>query len=187
MDGFLTDLGSARRGRQARTPVRCEAPLGGRSLSQSLVGVELPDIELTRSPSSERFPLRELGTGWAVLYFYDGSATETHADAAEHRAFNRLREEFAERNVQILGVSSETAKEQHRTVISARVLHGMLADPELHLADALVLPTREREGHRRYCRVALVVRDRVIAAAIQVPVPARAASQVIAWMVLRGA
>jgi peroxiredoxin len=151
-----------------------------------IVGMTLPDLQLTASPGKP-FRLHELGPGWIVIYLYDGSPEHIGRDAAEHRAFSCLERDFSERGVNVAGLSAETPQEQEATVARERICHVMLADPRLELATALGIPLHTDEYGSRYPRVTIIARHHTVAAALRVTSSERAADQVIAWMKLSGA
>ncbi len=136
-------------------------------LNRRLISYKLPDVEL-RSPYATRMPLRSHITGWVAVEFYPGdgaggdansdieSTAVAHAHAAEYADSFR---ELTRAGARTLAVISDlpTAIGSTTALIDPRGL--VFCDPELLIADALVLPTVEDGEARRYRRLTLLARD----------------------------
>lgn len=153
-------------------------------LKRALVGTLMPDVQLIASPGRP-FGLHDLGSGWVVIYLYDGSGAHAEADLAEHRAFAHLAGEFSDLAVNVAGLSTQTPGEQERTVAVERICHVMLADPGHEVARAWNVPLLNT-AERTYPRVTLICKQLTIRAVLTVSEPAHAAGQVLAWMSLVG-
>ncbi len=129
-----------------------------------------------------------------VIYLYPGSGGSSVgatagaiADAVQHRAFDRVRDELSARCVKAVGLSSDSASAQYTSVCANRVCHELWSDPELALARALGLPTFTDSGAERYQRLTLVVSSgRIERAFFPVEAPQRSAAQVICWLKASG-
>jgi peroxiredoxin len=87
----------------------------------------------------------------------------------------------------VAGLSAQTVEEQREFAALRALPFPVLADPELLLRDALVLPTFEAGGETLYRRVTLVAEDARIAKVFY-PVfpPDRNAADVVDWLEGRG-
>jgi peroxiredoxin len=129
-----------------------------------------------------------------VLYFYQGCSdvledrvNTDRLDAAQHRAFRDHKPDLDARDYRAIGISSQTSRLQGESALLHDIPHLLLSDPELLVADALELPTFEKDGGPWYERLTLVVGlGRVQKAFFPVANAARSAAQVIAWMQIQG-
>jgi peroxiredoxin len=128
-------------------------------------------MEYARLYSSGRawFELNRIARGWVVYYLYPGTdavpaaGSESPAeDIAEHLAFVEHQDELVAREVRVVGIASQSTEEQHQALKQVAIMHKMLADPDLALAESLNLPTFEHGGRRWYRRLTLIARDGVI-------------------------
>lgn len=180
---MLGDRQTGQRPPAVRTRPTCAPRKFDPALKQKLVGAPLPAVELVASPG-RRFSLGDLGLGWAVIYLYPGSPAQVEADAAEHRAFGDLEDEFSQRGVKIAGLSTQTPREQEALVARERICHLMLADPGLTLARTLKVLSLVSGAEVTYRRITLVCKGLTIRAVLPVSEPTRAAAQVDAWITL---
>lgn len=162
-------------------------------LADSLLDNSIPPLLM---PASQGDPL-DLGhfaMGWAVIYTYpggshspDGGEDSPMLDAAQHRAYGAHAPDMSALRLAVVGVSSQLPDAQRESAEASRVLHRLLSDPHLLLADALGLPTFTRDGARCYRRLTMVVRHgRIGKVFYPVERPARSAAQVIAWAKAQG-
>jgi peroxiredoxin len=125
------------------------------------------------------------GAGWSP----DGGSGSLMADAVEHRAFERVVMELFWRRIMVLGVSSECAGDQRRSVLENRLcrLEELWSDPGLALGRALGLPTFTAGG-TRYYRRAMVFMDvgRVEKVFYPVERADRCAEQMVSWLKVTG-
>lgn len=109
------------------------------------------------------------------------------ADAAQHRAFRDRRDELFRHGVLVAGLSSQSQDEQLATAETHGVLHWLLSDPELSLAQALGLPTCSANGGTVFARAILIVRHGEVAEAVHpVETPENSAEQVLVWAKANG-
>jgi peroxiredoxin len=96
--------------------------------------------------------------------------------------------ELAAYGVSVFGLSSQPLSEQRAFAQLERIPYPLLSDPELHLAEALGLPTFEADGRRFYRRLTFLAHERRIAKVFY-PVfpPHQNASQVLQWLATRPA
>jgi peroxiredoxin len=115
--------------------------------------------------------------GWDLIPGARGCTAEA-CDFRDH--FAELRAAGASA---VFGLSSQATDYQREAVERLHLPFGMLADPELRLADILRLPTFEAGGMRLYKRLTLIMRDGVIEHAFY-PVfpPNEHAAAVVAWL-----
>lgn len=136
--------------------------------------------------------LDELSLGWVVYYFYSGVAGLARGDrgqeAALHRAFRDEEPVLRARGLQVVGVGSETPRNQVRAIVNHGICHDMLLDPDAELAGVLGLPLFRLAGRTRFRRLVLVAFERRIQHVFfPLAVPARAPGQVLAWLQLQRA
>jgi peroxiredoxin len=137
----------------------------------------------------------DLTAEWVVYYFYPGASSEPEdaregpaADRAQHHAFSAERERLVCHGVRVVGISSQTPPEQAHTIITNRIDHVMLSDPELTLARTLQLPTFEHEQRTRYRRLTLLTHAGTIHwVCYPVDNPTANPRQIITWMQINGA
>jgi peroxiredoxin len=161
-----------------------------------LEGRALPDLELPAT-SRGRIKLGELGAeGTAVLFIYPrtGKPGEplppgwdlipgARGCTPQSCAFRDLHGDFAERGVQVVGLSAQSPEDQLEFAERVHLPFPVLSDSRLDLAGELGLPTFDVAGMTLYKRVTLVIRDGAIAKVFY-PVfpPDRNASDVLAWL-----
>jgi peroxiredoxin len=132
----------------------------------------------------------------AVVYLYpgadwspDGGSRSRIEDAVEHHAFERLVMDFFWRRIMVLGVSSECAQAQRRSVLENRLcrLEELWSDPDLALGRALGLPTHTVAGSTYYRRATLFIDgERVEKVFYPVKRPDRCAEQMVSWLKATG-
>jgi peroxiredoxin len=176
----------ARRGEDAT----CARELVGR-----LVGLQIPHVVLGSFQGSP-CDLGQFASAFpVVIYFYPGSSSSPEdgnacpmTDAVQNRVFNEHDPEFVAHGYRAIGISSQSAQEQHKSAAANRISLRLLTDPKLQLAQELELPTFIADGARWYQRLTLVAVGGTIAKAFYpVPTPARSAAQVLAWLQVHGA
>jgi peroxiredoxin len=161
-----------------------------------LPGRALPALRLTATTGGS-VDLADVGTeGTAVLFIYPrtGKPGEplppgwdlipgARGCTPQSCAFRDLHGEFADKGVEVLGLSAQSPNDQAEFAERVHLPFAVLSDPELRLAEALGLPTFEAAGMTLYKRVSLVIRDGLIARAFY-PVfpPDRNAAEVLAWL-----
>jgi peroxiredoxin len=161
-----------------------------------LPGRALPALRLTATTGGS-VDLADVGTeGTAVLFIYPrtGKPGEplppgwdlipgARGCTPQSCAFRDLHGEFADKGVEVLGLSAQSPDDQAEFAERVHLPFAVLSDPELRLAEALGLPTFEVAGMTLYKRVSLVIRDGLIARAFY-PVfpPDRNAAEVLAWL-----
>ena len=157
------------------------------------MGCALPSLCLTTF-AGVRVTLPRDAYAPLVIYLYPGTrgstvspAASAVADAVQHRAFDRVRDELDVRCMKAVGLSSERVSVQYASVCANRVCHELWSDPELALAHALGLPTFSDGGVERYQRLTLVVSGgRIERVFFPVEAPQRSAAQVISWLKASG-
>jgi peroxiredoxin len=163
------------------------------SAVHDLIGQRIPAV-CVQDYNGDPVELERIAIGWVVYYFYPGTSNPaaegrdgSAEDTSQHRAFSTHQDAFAERQVCVIGVSSQLPQEQRDTVVANRISHSMLVDPNLILAHKLDLPTFELGGRRWYRRLTLVTEERVIRQVFYpVASGARNPEQIFAWLQLRG-
>jgi peroxiredoxin len=161
-----------------------------------LPGDRLPHLRLPAT-SGEELNLAELGSdGTAVLFVYPrtGKPGEplppgwdlipgARGCTPQNCAFRDLHGEFAERGVEVCGLSAQSPEDQAEFAERVHLQFPVLSDPELKLAEALALPTFDVASVTLYKRVTLLIRGGEIAKAFY-PVfpPDRNAAEVLAWL-----
>ncbi|HTU80365.1 MAG TPA: hypothetical protein VMF09_16565 [Solirubrobacteraceae bacterium] len=98
----------------------------------------------------------DAGTG-VVIYFFPGDQCSADADGAQHRAFDRRRQDLEAYSVSAVGVSSENPRAQFLRVGENRIFHELWSDPDLLLGKALGVPTFAYQGRELYGRAMVVV------------------------------
>jgi peroxiredoxin len=155
----------------------------------------LPD-DLPVPEDGEPIDLAELGaSGTAVLFIYPrtGKPGEllppgwdlipgARGCTPQSCAFRDLHGEFAERGVEVAGLSAQSPEDQAEFAQRVHLQFPLFSDPTLELAAALELPTFTVAGMTLYKRVTLVIRDGAIVKVFY-PVfpPDRNAADVLAW------
>ena len=121
-------------------------------------------------------PGEELPTGWDLIPGARGCTPQSCA-------FRDLHGEFAERGVELAGLSAQSPEDQAEFAERVHLPFPVLSDPALELAAALDLPTFEVDDLTLYKRVTLVIRDgEVVKAFYPVFPPDRNAADVLAWL-----
>ena len=184
---------------QRRGAGRCGPPKGRNPGAEDAAGPKRPGDQRARELAGETIPDLVLDSsmgepvelvawvGWKVLYLVPGVPASAAGDATEHLAFVGLREVFASRVVQVLGVSVQSRSELLGLTVKLGIEHPLLADPTLALARSLDLPTL-REGDREcYARMVLILDGLLIRHAFYpIDEPGRAPDQALAWLRLNG-
>lgn len=157
----------------------------------------LPDLTLMSS-RGEDVPLHDLGPGLTVIYAYpmtgrpdidppDGWDEIPGARGCTSEACN-FRDHYRELQTagatHVFGLSSQTPEYQSEAVDRLHLPFDMLSDPDLHLADALQLPTFDVRGQGRlYERLTLIVAAGSIEHVFHpVLAPGEHAEQVLSWL-----
>ena len=139
-----------------------------------LVGMRIAEISLVDHAGELRDPIS--GSGWTVLYCYPGAYAEgnaypvgwgdipgTKGCTLESVTFRNRLSEFAGRDAQVVGVSTQRPEEQAAFAAKEDIPFPLVSDQDLLLAAALRLPTFRAAGSDRLKRVTLVVdRDRTV-------------------------
>jgi peroxiredoxin len=82
-----------------------------------------------------------------------------------------------------VGLSAQTIEDQREAGERLRLPQAVAADPQLHIADALDLPTFEFGGRRLYKRLTLVAEQgRIVKVFYPVFPPDENAAEVVAWL-----
>jgi peroxiredoxin len=161
-----------------------------------LPGRQLPGLEL-RATSGEQIDLAGIGAqGTAVVFIYPrtGKPGEplppgwdlipgARGCTPQSCAFRDLHGEFSERGVSVIGLSAQSAEDQHEFSERVHLHFPLLSDPGLELQRALGLPTFEAAGMTLYKRVTVVVREgEIVKFFYPVFPPDRNAAEVLAWL-----
>jgi peroxiredoxin len=161
-----------------------------------LPGRALPELSL-RATTGEPVDLAAIGArGTAVLFIYPrtgrpGEDLPTDWDlipgargcTPQSCAFRDLHAEFAERGVEVFGMSAQSPEDQAEFAERVHLQFPVLSDPSLELAAALDLPTFSVDDLKLYKRVTLVIRDgEIVKAFYPVFPPDRNAADVLAWL-----
>ncbi len=159
-------------------------------LSAALTGASLPTARL-QSLSGHYLPLDDLSVGWLIVYCFPGShigSEESHLDdERDHQAYARCYALLERRGVRLASLSSAPSGLQTRALLKHGLMHHIMLDPELLVADALGLPTLCEGGLRGYSRLTLIARGGVIEHVFY-PVArgGRSAKQAVTWMRIHG-
>lgn len=161
-----------------------------------LPGRALPALSLSATRGGT-IDLAEVGAeGTAVLFIYPrtgrpGEPLPSSWDlipgargcTPQSCAFRDLQAEFAERGVEIVGMSAQSVEDQAEFAARVHLQFPVVSDPSLELASALDLPTFSVDDMTLYKRVTLVICNGEIAKAFY-PVfpPDRNAADVLAWL-----
>ena len=161
-----------------------------------LPGSRLPHLRL-RATTGGEIDLAELGAdGTAVLFIYPrtgrpGEELPTgwnlipgaRGCTPQSCAFRDLHGEFAERGVELAGLSAQPPEDQAEFAERVHLGFPVLSDASLELAAALDLPTFDVDDLTLYKRVTLVIRDgEIVKAFYPVFPPDRNAADVLAWL-----
>jgi peroxiredoxin len=94
-----------------------------------------------------------------------------------------LHGEFANRGVDVIGMSAQPAEDQAEFAQRVHLPFPLLSDPALELAERLELPTFTVAGMTLYKRVTLVICDaEIVKVFYPVFPPDRNAAEVLAWL-----
>jgi peroxiredoxin len=164
---------------------------GPGSLTGGLAGLSLPDAVLETVKGESR-RLRELTD--VAIYLHPGDGRRTPEDGGggwrlddlQHRAFRARERELRALGLRAVGVGSESSRSQGRGLVTNRLSHELLSDPELLLARELGLPTFTAGDGCSYRRLTLVVVGGRIAKVFFPVTAAHGAGQVTAWICTRG-
>jgi peroxiredoxin len=161
-----------------------------------LPGKVLPALRLTATTGGS-VDLADVGAeGTAVLFIYPrtGKPGEplppgwdlipgARGCTPQSCAFRDLHGEFADRGVEVLGLSAQSPEDQAEFGERVHLPFPVLSDTELRLAAALGLPTFEVARMTLYKRVTLVIRHgEIVKAFYPVFPPDRNAADVLAWL-----
>jgi peroxiredoxin len=156
-------------------------------LSQGLTGAALPADRL-QSLSGHYLPLDDLCVGWLIVYCFPGSDIgneESHRDdERDHNAYARCFTLLDRRGIRLASLSSAPPELQTRAMLEHRLMHTMMLDPDLLVADALRLPTLCEDGRRGYSRITLVAMGGVIQHVFYPARAGRTADQAVTWLQL---
>jgi peroxiredoxin len=161
-----------------------------------LPGRPLPALSLPATTGGE-LDLAELGAaGTAVLFIYPrtgrpGEELPSGWDlipgargcTPQSCAFRDLHDEFAERDVELAGLSAQSPEDQAEFAERVHLRFPVLSDASLELASALDLPTFDVDDLTLYKRITLVIREgEIVRAFYPVFPPDRNAADVLAWL-----
>jgi peroxiredoxin len=145
------------------------------TIEEFLVGRHLPRTLREKSCAVYFYPGRSSTVGEAVPWVRE--------DEAQHRAFQRHRDDLAAYDVTPVGISSESHHTQVGTAFGLNLDHPLFSDREVRLAEELGLPIFCVGGRRFYRRLTLVTRQGGYVEKVFYPVEAtRSASQVCVWL-----
>jgi peroxiredoxin len=158
----------------AKLPPLSLAATRGGSVDLSDVGAEGTAV-LFIYPRTGR-PGEELPSGWDMIPGARGCTPQSCA-------FRDLHAEFAERGVEVVGMSAQSPEDQAEFAERVHLQFPVLSDESLELARELELPTFEVDGMTLYKRVTLVIRDgEIVKAFYPVFPPDRNAADVLGWL-----
>jgi peroxiredoxin len=121
-------------------------------------------------------PGEELPTGWDLIPGARGCTPQSCA-------FRDLHAEFADRGVDVFGMSAQSPEDQAEFAERVHLQFPVLSDPALELGEALGLPTFSVDGMTLYKRVTLVSRGGgIVKVFYPVFPPDRNAADVLAWL-----
>jgi peroxiredoxin len=153
--------------------LRLTATTGG-SMDLAEIGAEETAV-LFIYPRTGR-PGEELPTGWDLIPGARGCTPQSCA-------FRDLHDEFAERSVDVVGLSAQSPQDQAEFAERVHLQFPVLSDLSLELAAALDLPTFAVDEMTLYRRVTLVIRGgEIVKAFYPVFPPDRNAADVLAWL-----
>ena len=131
----------------------------------------------------------EQGAQGAVIYLFPGEMSgpdgkrSADADSAQARDFEDHHLQLIQMGWRLAGVSAQEPGEQLKHIFTNAIDHTVLADPQLHLARKLGLPTYAGVPRRRYSRLALIAEQGCITHALCLSeAPERSARLVVAWL-----
>jgi peroxiredoxin len=161
-----------------------------------LPGEALPALRL-QATTGEAIDLAGIGAdGTAVVFIYPrtGKPGEPLPEGwdlipgargctPQSCAFRDLHGEFAERGVEVFGLSAQSAEDQAEFAERVHLRFPVLSDPGLELARALELPTFQVAGMTLYKRATLIIREgEIVKVFYPVFPPDRNAADVLAWL-----
>jgi peroxiredoxin len=125
--------------------------------------------------------------GWTVVYFYAGQPSDERPsnpeDVALHTAYSHHHYDLTAMRASVAGISTEPTEVQQAHRTKCAIPHDLLSDPELRLASALHLPTRELNGNAVYEQLALVMREGIVHRAFYpIDDKPRHVGEVVAWI-----
>ncbi len=168
----------------------CQSPALATRLSLALTGASLPTARL-KSLSGHYLALDDLSVGWLIVYCFPGShigSEESHLDdERDHQAYAHCYAPLERRGIRLASLSGAPSGLQTRALLKHGLMHHIMLDPELLVADALGLPTLCEGELRGYSRLALIARGGVIEHLFY-PVArgGRSAKQAVTWMRIHG-
>jgi DNA-binding HxlR family transcriptional regulator/peroxiredoxin len=141
---------------------------------RSLAGTRVPPLALAAGKGPSRDLLGD--AEWTVVFCYPGAYVASSAYPAgwseipgaagctlEAATFRDRIDEFAARDAEVVGVSTQRPEEQAAFAAKARIPYSLLSDQGLQLAAALRLPTFRVGGRDNLKRLTLIVgRDRQV-------------------------
>lgn len=163
-----------------------------------LPGMELPDLELP-STRGRLVPIRRLGEGYAIFYFYPrtglpdqdppgglaawDSIPGARGCTPQACAYRDHHQELRERDAQVFGVSTQTTAYQREMAERLHLPFEVLSDAGLALARALRLPTFTVSGIEVIRRLTLITRGgRIEACFYPVFPPDADAGRILEWI-----
>lgn len=163
-----------------------------------LPGMELPDLELP-STAGRLVPIRRLGEGYVVFYFYPRTGLPDQDPPGGLAAWDSIpgargctpqacsyrdhHQELRERGAQVFGVSTQTTGYQREMAERLHLPFEVLSDDRLELARALRLPTFTVAGIEVIRRLTLITRMGKIEACFYPVFPPDAdAGRVLQWI-----
>ena len=193
-----TDLRAWRRARPVRTTrpslSRATIDSAGRLLTaagdvkrlgQGVTGAALPTDRL-ESLTGHYLRLEDLCVGWLIVYCFPGSHIgneESHRDdERDHHAYARCFTWLERRGIRLASLSSAPRRLQIQALREHRLMHTMMLDLDLLVADALGLPTLSEDGRRAYSRLTLIAKGGVIEHVFYPVRGGRSAEQAVTWM-----
>jgi peroxiredoxin len=121
-------------------------------------------------------PGQALPDGWDLIPGARGCTPQSCA-------FRDLHGEFAERGVEVVGLSAQSPEEVTEFAERVQLPFPVLSDPSLELAEALGLPMFGVDGMTVYKRVTLVIRGgEIVKVFYPIFPPDRNAADILAWL-----
>lgn len=168
---------------------------------EHLIGARIPeDVVLLEGSARNRVALRDALAPRSVIFFYPATGVpgrDPSSDPApgwddipgaagctsQNRRFRDRFDEFSDRGVLVIGISTQPPEEQEEFASRERVPFRLLSDVELELTVALRLPVFTVGGRTFLSRLAMFVGDGVIRRIFYpVEAPAENADSVLAWL-----